>query len=492
MRRLAVLPGCVMYILLSVCASYGAAPPLILVTEPTQAMTGISLAGLTQRSSGAGAASAIGRNVTVRVRDEAGVARAGAKVYHNGRYVGRTGDEGSIVVEDVAIGDQLAALYQVHEQPSPKGHHDLDGSSDWAWRVYQTSVRIDDDGIPQPFEVDGVSVIQELTVRRDQPLVGFHVVACLEWDADPFYLADLRQGLEKASALLYDVGDGQFFWEVIEISDDRVHWADCDMRFLASNQVWPKAYVWGITEGEGMHITMGRHFNGVSPDRGRWAWEDGSRTIVHEFGHYGLGLHDEYLDARGNLFPSYTLELDLTSEEKYASIMRDPLNATELGSRMDPHYPRGYTASDGVSTLQHAETKGESPWETVLRRFRDPVNPARWTLGSPVERGTILRGPHAIPVSDWMKVYVNDHDAGACPPFETKVAYAETRAAASDAEVWVERLSSLPNLRQGKTDRWGRITIYGARPGDTVMLRKGRFSAAVTVSCSEARGGERS
>jgi hypothetical protein len=109
-----------------------------------------------------------------------------------------------------------------------------------------------------------------------------------------------------------------------------------------------------------------------------------------------------------------------------------------------------------------------------------------------VERGTILQGPHTVPVGDWIKVHVNDHDAGACPPFEIEIAYAESGAAASDAEVWVDRASSLPNLRQGKTDQWGRITIYGARPGDTVMLRKGRFSAAVTVSCSEARGGERS
>jgi len=481
MRRLMVLLGCVTYTLLSVCAGYGAPPRLSVVTKPARTVARGSAAGPIQRPSQVGGASAARRQLTVRVRDEAGAASPGAQVYHDGTYVGRTGDEGSIVVEDIMIGDQLSALYQVYEHPSPKGHHDLDGGSDWAWRVYRTTVRIADDGQPQLFEVEDINRIQELTVRSDQPLVGFHVVVCVEWDADSRYMADLRQGLEKASALLYDVGDGQLVWEVIEISDDRSHWADCDLRILASNQEWPRAYLWGITGGEGMHITMGRHFNGVSPDRGRWAWEDAFRTMVHEFGHYGLGLHDEYVDARRDPFASHSPDPDLTSEEKYASIMRDPLDTTELGSRMDPLYP------NGTPTLHHAKTKGESPWETVLRRFRDPVSPARWTLRSPLERGVILPGPEAIPVDDWMRVHVNDHDTGACPPFGVEVAYAESGAAASDAEVRVDRTSScLPSLKQGKADQWGRIAIYGAHPGDTVIVRQGRSSARIKVSCSDA------
>jgi hypothetical protein len=481
MRRLAVLLGCVMYILLSVCAGNGTAPALAVEVGPALPWVGNSAEGREQdsRSPVAGGVFGTRADVTVRVRDEAGVASAGAKVYHNGRYVGRTSDEGFIAAEDVMMGDQLAALHQVYEHGTAKGDHDLDGSGNWAWRVYQTNVRIADDGRPELFRVEDVSIVQDLVVRQEQPLVGFHVLACLEWDADPSYLAELRQGLEKASALLYDVGDGQFLWEVIEISDDRVHWADCDLHILASNQEWPRAYVRGISQGKGSHIIMGRHYDCVSSGKGRWTWDGAAGAIVHEFGHYGLGLHDEYLDARGDALASQSPDPDATSEDAYASIMRDPFHPSELGSRMDPHYPHD------IQSLHHAKTNGESPWETVLRRFRDPVNPARWTLRSPVERGAIVQGPDAIPVGDWIKVHVNDQDTGACPTFRIEAAYTESGAAARDAEVWVEHASSsLPALRQGKTDQWGAIVIYGAHPGDTVIVRKGRSSAEITVKCS--------
>lgn len=490
MRRLVVVLGCVMYILLSVCAGNGPAPVLAVEVGWVLPCVGDSAAELRDLPTGGGreqdsrspVASGVSGTrpaVTIRVRDEAGVASAGARLYHNGRYVGRTNDEGLMVVQDVMMGDQLAALHQVHEQPIPKKYHDFDGSRDWAWRVYQTNVRIADDGRPELFRVQDASIVQDLVVRKEQPLVGFHVLACLEWDADSCYLAEIRQGLENASALLYDVGDGQFFLEVIEISDDRAQWADCDLHILASNDEWPRAYVQGSSQGEGEHIIVGRHYDGVSSGKGKWTWETASHTIVHEFGHYGLGLHDEYLDARGDALTSQSPDPDAVSADGYSSIMKDSPHATELGSRMDPHYPHD------IQSFHQAKTGGESPWETVLRHFRDPVKPARWTLRSPVERGAIVQGPDAIPVDDWIRVHITDQDTGSCPPFTIRVAYTASGAAAAEAEVWVERASSsLPGLRQGKTDQWGGIDIYGAHPGDRVVVRKGCSSAVVTVSCS--------
>jgi len=427
-----------------------------------------------------------GREVIVRVRDEAGTERAGARVYHGGSYVGLTDEEGIISVEEVRTGDELAALFQAYERPSRKAHHDLDGSGNWAWRVYQTSVSITDEGRPELFEVTDSTRIQELTVRRDQPLIGFHMVVCVEWDADSSYMSDLRRGLEKASALLYDVCDGQFFWEVIEIFDNRPDPAGCDMFISASNQQWPRGHMAGITMGQSTHMMMGRHFNGKNSNSGDWASNNGYRGMLHEFGHYGLGLWDEYPESQGKKSAPHAARLHTTSENACTSIMNDPYHTTGLCSRADPNY------QDAAQAEHYVKTRGELTWETLLRRFADTSSPARWVLRSPVERCAIVPGPDAIPVDDWLQMVVTDNDTGACPPFEIQAVDRDSGAPMGEVEVWVDRSSSsLPNLKQGKADEAGRIMIYGAHAGDVVVVRRGSSTAAITVSCPGAVAGAR-
>lgn len=493
MRTQIALLGCLMGLLFSTSAGNSNAPARIVVVMPTRVPSGLSAAEAAPRAhdpesspNPSNAVTATDGAVTVRVRDEAGLARAGARVYHNGEYVGRTGHAGTMGVRDVAVGDQLAALHQVYERPSVKRHYGFDGSGDWAWRIYQTSVSIADDGQPLLFQVEDASRIQELTVHSDQTLVGFHLVVSVEWDADGRYLADLSRGLEQASALLYDVGNGQFFWELIEVFDDRTHWAGCDMCILASNRQWPEAHMWGITHGRGTRITLGRYFNGDSSNSGGWALENGVHAMVHEFAHYGLGLHDEYLNAEGNRVPPSPTGLTGASKGGYDSIMWAPYVSTELGTWIDRHYPHG------KRTLHYAETAGRTPWATVLRHFADSARPARWTVQSPVSRRAIVPGPDAIPVDDWMKVIITDQDTGACLPFEIEATTLGNGAPMGEAEVWVDRRSPSPlPLRQGETDQSGRVVIYGAHPGDTLIVRKGRSAAAIRVSCpASLRGGQ--
>jgi len=423
----------------------------------------------------------VGREVIVRVRDEAGTERVGARVYHNGTCVGLTDEEGTVSIDKARVGDELAALYPVYEHPTAKGHHDLDGRGNWAWHVYQTSVRIADDGTPQLFEVRDSSDIQELTVRKDQPLIGFHMVVCVEWDADSAYMADLGRGLANASTLLYDVSDGQFFWEVIEVFDHRSDLANCDVRILATNQQWPWGHIGGITMDQSKHIIIGRHFNGENSRSGDWASEDGFRPMVHEFGHYGLGLWDEYPKSRGKGSAPHAAHLYPASGDTCDSIMNDPYGATGLCSRADPNYEQG------LQTEHHAKTKGELTWETVLRRFADTASPSRWVLQSPVERGGIVRGPEAIPVGDWVQVHITDHNTGVCPAFRVQAIYQDSGEPMGEAEVWVDSSSPFfPDLQQGKTDQSGRIMIYGSHPGDTIWVGKDTSSTAITVDCSEA------
>jgi len=483
MKRITVLLLGLTYALLTTYPGHtsdSGAPVHIILSMPaaTRPAPASSTDGLSDTAE-ASVAAALGSEVIVRVRDEGGAERVGAKVYHSGTYVGLTDEAGTISLEDVRMGDELAALYQVYEHSTAKGHHTLDGSGNWAWRVYQTSVRIDDEGAAQLFQVRDLGDIQELTVRRDQPLIGFHIVACVEWDADSAYMADLGQGLQNASNLLYDVTDGQFFWEVIEVFDDRADLRSCDVRILASNQQWPWGHIGGITMGQSKYIVLGRHFNGDGSDNGDWASEDGFRPLVHEFGHYGLGLWDEYPRAQGGGSAPHTYPV---SGDTCSSIMNNPYSATGLCSRADANYEQG------LQTEHAARTKGELTWETVLRRFADTANLTRWMLQSPVERGGVLPGPEAIPASGWMQMHITDYHTGVCPAFKIQAIYEDSGEPMGEAEVWVDASSpSRSSLRQGKADESGRIVVYGAHAGDRIRVTKGTSSAAITVDCSESR-----
>jgi hypothetical protein len=423
-----------------------------------------------------------GEKVDVRVVDEAGIGRVGAKVYHNGVLIGVTDDAGILSIDRVRTGDQLAALYPVYERPTPKGRHALGGSTDWAWRIYQSSVTVTPDGTARQHEVRDNSVIQELVVRRVQPLVGFHMVVCIEWDAGFDYIADLRQGLEEASSLLYDVSDGQFFWEVIEILDNCSDLSDCDVHILASNQQWPRGHVGGIIKGQSQHITMGRHFSGGGSSRDSWANPSAYRALVHEFGHYGLGLWDEYPKARGGGAAPNPSDVYPAEANTCESIMNDPYGATGLCSRADPNF------EEGLRTQHAAKTQSELTWETVLRRLSDRASPRRWILQSPVERGRVLPGPKDIPVADWMQVHITDQDGEVCPDFKIRVIDEGTGVPMGDAEVQVNLSSSTrPDLYQGRTDASGQILIYGAHAGDEIRASKSSTTAAIVIDCSETR-----
>jgi hypothetical protein len=427
-------------------------------------------------SSVADAVTTVGRDLPVRVQDESGVNRNGARVYHRGHYVGDTAGDGTLVVPDVLLDDELAALYRVYEQPAQKDHHHLAGDDDWAWHVYQTSIAIVGNGTPTFFEVVDLNVTPVLTVRRDRPLIGLHILVSVEWDASDEYIEDLRTGLLSGSDYLYDLGDGQFFLETIEIYDDRQRWTDADVHIHASNTTWPNATgsVFGIIGGTEKHVRMGRHFDGSSSAVGPWAEPNGFRTLIHELGHYALGLWDEYLDCDGDRGGYCATNFDTTPEERRASFMNYQYTTTEMCSKIDPthrhHHPNWHSCRTG----------GQSLWETVQVRFGDSSAPARWDLQSPDNRGAIMPGPSRVAVEDWTDVYTLNADTGVCAPFPVEVG-----PGAPFPMVWVTGPG--PNLYQGTADGSGHITIYGAHDGDILRVYYYGMSTQGEISCSNLR-----
>jgi hypothetical protein len=132
-----------------------------------------------------------------------------AEVFWNGQFAGATNAEGRLALPALAVGDQLVARWRVLEQASPKKNHMHQSGQNWAYRLYITSMEIPGTGIPVPFTVANLDAPQVLTVRRSNTLIGFNIVASVEWDADEQYLGELEDGMLRASAYLYHASNGQ-------------------------------------------------------------------------------------------------------------------------------------------------------------------------------------------------------------------------------------------------------------------------------------------
>lgn len=384
------------------------------------------------------------------------------EVYLNGQLVGTAGGDGYLYVSAVTAGDELVARYRVAEFESRKGHHVWTGSQDWAYRVYITNVGLDGAGEAAPHQVVDPGTVQELVLRRDQAVVGAHILASVEWDASQAYLEEVREGLVEASRYLYDAGDGQFFWEAVEVVDDGLYWRDADIRIHASNAVWPTGNYSGIWERDGQ-IYLGRQFNGGTSNAGLWTEPNGYRTMVHEFGHY-VSLRDEYLNRNG-----------VETANAWCSTARDTLpDETERGSIMDRQYDCTEFCSDlptdphRTQTLQDA-TYDESTWETLARRFSDKGASPDWVILTPVDRGHKVAGPTSLPVDDWINKRIRSNaDTGVCAPFILDITPGGLGSfTLADSSITVIRPGG-KELEQGGADQNGDIEIRGAHPGDTI------------------------
>lgn len=286
----------------------------------------------------------------------------------------------------------LAALRLLHTQPSGKAGHGP------AYQVYATSWL---PGTRQALPATG-----DISLRDDSPLVLFNILVSLEWEPagnSPF-LADLRDGLFNASASLYDLTEGQMVLGIVEVYTGGRAWDSADLRFLAANDARPVAYVGGIvaaptpyTTPAGTAITyapaeivLGRFWDGEDasdPSTGRWSQEAAFRTLVHEWAHYALFLHDEYQDASGGgRSETYCTCADLpqvgvtpgacggVSPDLAASAMAYQYTASELWLADRPSV---------CLMTEQARVHGEPDWETLLRWAAIQKLPAGWLRRPP-------------------------------------------------------------------------------------------------------------
>ena len=178
---------------------------------------------------------------------------------------------------------------------------------------------------------------QELIV--DHTTVMFDLLVSVEWDADQQYLESLLEGFRYMSNYWYDVSDGQLYLDTVRIYDNNVNWDQADVRIYTSNMVRPgvNPYLTGDIRLGGaihsagndrLHFPRIFYFNNEDANRNltytifpyNWTIDQTtyyghnvsyppSRTLAHEFGHYGIGFLDEYCHCpcypEDEIFPDY-------------------------------------------------------------------------------------------------------------------------------------------------------------------------------------------
>ncbi|MFN8440661.1 MAG: VCBS repeat-containing protein [Caldilineaceae bacterium] len=314
------------------------------------------------------------RGTQVRVLDDEGNPVANAQVYRLPRGTvsaaelmptatqplttplnGYLGGRGAL-----AIGDQLLALVPIS--------HNLN------YTLYATS------GIPNENGLTMSTVtqagVQTLSVSPAHPLLLFDLDISLEWDAsnDGLFYQQLTTAFERASAILYDVSDGQIALGEVRIHPNREQWLSADVVIYANNNLRPRATMGGLVasaqdETQGLHGVLP---NAYTPGQVRMGpiWDpfaqnfaeltqDWQRALAHELAHYLLYLPDNYLGVDKGI-------LRITNCQ--GSLMTDAYN---------PDYsefltPTEWTQPPGnpcLRTVAATLLTGRSDWATITHFY---------------------------------------------------------------------------------------------------------------------------
>jgi hypothetical protein len=423
----------------------------------------------------------------VAVVDGSGRAVRGACVYQNGRLVGVSDALGIVAPGSLRLGDRLVAMKPLDEQSFHR--------ADWAYRTSLTSLTIDRTNPNTP--VSGYKVTQlgrqALQLNPTLPLVTFNLVISLQWNATPSYMQEISQAMKLASDYLFDVSDGQMALGRVTIYDNGEHWREADIQILARQFVRPYGYVGGLRSANASDIMrVGRQWDrwgGQGRDgtgHGYWNLSDGYRTLIHEFGHYGLNLFDSYF---GYVFQNgqiVRVEDSVGCTENAPDPIHDAVNA----SLMNWQYESSELSARGVPQLWSSECEQtaqwqlneESDWETVLERFADTTIPARWQLTRPITGGMVITGPMELSANllNFPETEVKE-DGDAAPIRQLTVHTLAGQPYTGGAQVAVDtvRAGQTVAIYQGQTNAQGQIEVYGAAAGDT--LRATTLSGSVSA-----------
>jgi hypothetical protein len=408
----------------------------------------------------------------------------GATVWADGVKLGDTDAAGSLTTGSLKSGTRLVARSLIRTYTAYKNDH-----NGWADHTYLTSRSIGDDGMAADFMVTNPIGTQVLTLDRRNVLVGLHWVVALDWDASAGDLATVVTDIQGASPFLYNATDGQFFVEQVEIGDDGTFWQSSDYHVHVDSSVWPHSTasggflgsVWWGAPG----IELGRCDSVVSSQNSKVNCTN-SNVWIHEFGHLGFSLMDEYLGFGvappppganvGNNFCTGKFfgndPVFAKNGPKASCLMFDDFNASKFCSQ---HHDNPHNAG----TLQSFD----SCWNSIASNYQDDQNPPRFTFRTPQSRSTIP-GPVSpgLP-TQWVPVInvTNNHRGTLCGPITVTTRFS-SGAVATGQSVWLH--STKGDLSEGFTDpSTGTMTIVGAHLGETIVTPN-QFIQVASSNCA--------
>jgi hypothetical protein len=326
----------------------------------------------------------------------------------------------------------------------------------------------------------GAGGVQTLTISPDNRLLLFHLNVSLEWDArnEPIFLQELEQSFQQASALLYDVTNGQVALGQINLFHNKAYWGSADIVIHADNSLRPSAAIGGIVSEpvdeilangdrvEDAYLPGQIHMGTVWDPYGERTAELGeewNRTLAHELAHYLLFLPDNYLGYAGEILRR------VTCPDSFMTTSSDP-GFSELLTPEQWNEDRRAACLDTLA----ARTTGRSDWETVEHFYGDVLTfpPA------------LLDGPSALPVNvtyvqPWAALPA-ESDGRTLPlasrNFDLRNARAE-RLRLPDGQAYLFKTQGTDDLSDDVLIRLGtptgggdRLKVRGASPGDRLCV----------------------
>ena len=305
--------------------------------------------------------------------------------------------------------------------------------------------------------VDSGGADRRITLRKDNTLIGLNILVSLEYGADAPELGRYQGIVEHASDFLFNATDGQFFIEVVQLFDWAENWDDSDYRVFA----WAgyRANVPNVVGG-----FLGQDVLGSAMKMSR---SDDSATYVHEFGHFGFSVRDEYREPS---VPLCTAPLAGSgSGSRFAPggpaasciMAREDLASKICSSNPDNPHVAGTRQGDGDC------------WSKISERYNWG---SLWRIKSPAERSSI---PGRVVFADGTPVaggyrgtQVHGRPEFGVPPRRVFVVVTNALGlAVRGVEVKTKsRSGSGAWVFQGYTDGEGRAELVGILSFDRVRL----------------------
>jgi hypothetical protein len=415
-----------------------------------------------------------------------GAAAVGAEVFVDGQLRGKTDQAGNVDVPQGLVQNgttKLSARLQVYEVPAfLPGYGDAASPNGWMMRVYVTNILIDNSGKVNRFVVADRTATQQLVLQRDNVLFGLQLLVSADWDMSQSDFIRLMETFQVASRFLWNATDGQFVFEQIKIADQAKDWSNSMYHLYADNTPRAVTTAGGYLAQNAIGVLVGSsvtiawrdpmiHIQGSDP----W-WDAGNpRTLVHEFGHLGFALMDEYSDQ---LSDTCTVRRTSDTSGPFAP------GGEKAACIMDDHFSSNKFCSDeGPNSHNYTSKQPDDCWAGIRGGYSDPSS-ARWTLKTPVTRDAIvgtLLGPSgtktdAFPL-EWNTKFVVtnvDWSAPLCKPFLQPVTMADgSPATRSTIKLLYTSIDPSQHtwISEGKTLSDGNLAIISAHQGDTVMTQ---------------------